>query len=217
MKKLCAVFCVFLVALMLSACQAFHGETSINYPQDEPMTTTVFLQLKSLPFGSTADTEIIKWLGKVRTDAETADPDSPHILTAELEAVSESDATYTIALTLTHIPDSTWEKTVRPFKIYVRQTIYNPIALLPHSDIFAYYVGFTSERRHSTTSANQMTTDEEGNYVYLWSSRETIEFNDVYANRTLYIGLVIVGALTVGLVVFFISRYCDCKKRQKQL
>ena len=217
MKKLGAVFCVFLVAVMLSACQAFHSETAKTYAQDEPMTTTVFLQLKNLPSGSTVDTELTNWLGAVRTAAETADPDSTHILTAELQNVSQSDATYTIKLTLTHVPDNTWQKTVRPFKIYVHQTMYNPLVLLPDSDVFTYYIGYTSERRHSSTNANQMATDKDGNYVYLWSSKTTAEFNDVYANRPLYIILVVVGATVIGVIVFLVSRYYDCKKRQKQL
>jgi len=217
MKKLGALLCVLLVTVMLSACQTFYDNTTKNSIQDEPMETTVFLQLKNLPIGSTVDAELISWLGTVRADAETADPDTTHILTAELRTTTTSDNTYTVDLTLTHVPDSVLEKTVRPFKIYYKHVIYNPIALLPASDVFTYVVGYTTTRRHSSANTDWITTDDDGNYVYLWTTSDSVEFTDVYANRPLYLIIVLGGAAVVGAVVYFVSRYYDCKNRKNHL
>ena len=216
MKKLSALLCMILVAVALSACTAFHGDTVQNYPQEAPYVATVFLQ----PIHTVDAAVVQNWCAEVLTYNAGKSDDEPKVTDVQFEP--DADNTYRVDLTINHIPDSTLTKTAQPFKLIYTQRLYNPLVLLPASSDFNYYVGFTSERRHSSSNADQVTKvqatqDQAGYNVYLWSSDKTIEFVDIYPNRTLYIVLTIAGAALVGVVVFLVSRYCDCKKRKYQL
>lgn len=216
MKKLCALLCVFLVAITMSACQAFHDETTQNHPQDNPLETVVFLRVKNLPEGSNVADELTLWRGEVLVhNAAITDESAPKII--EVTPTTEDNETYTVQLKIQNVPDSTLQKVTQPFKITYTQTVYNPIALLPESDVFLYVVGYTSERRHSEANTDQITTGEDGNYIYFWTNGETIRFVDVYPNRPLYYLIIVAGAIVIGVVVYLVSRYCDCKKRKKLL
>ncbi len=218
MKKLGVLLCVILVAISMSACQTFNDDATENYPQNNPLNTTIFLQIKAIPLGSTADLELTKWLGAVRSEHEAiTDETATKITQIEPRSTMENENTYAIDLTIQNAPASTLDKHVRPFKMIYTQTVFNPIALLPDSDVFLYIVGYSSERRHSDSNAVQLITDDNGEYVYLWTNGETIEFVDIYPNRPLYYLLTIAGAIVIGVLVFIVSRYNDCKKRKKLL
>ena len=217
MKKLCVLLCVFLVAITMSACQAFHDETTQNHAQDNPLETVVFLRVKNLPEGSDIASALQDWEAAVRikNDAITDENATKILGTAIRGAVEEG--TYTFDVTIQNVPDSTLQKVTQPFRITYTQTVYNPIALLPESDVFLYIIGYTSERRHSEANTDQITTGEDGNYIYFWTNGETIRFVDVYPNRPLYYLIIVAGAIAIGVVVYLVSRYCDCKKRKKLL
>lgn len=216
MKKLCVLLCVFLVAITMSACQAFHDETTQNHPQDNPLETVVFLRVKNLPEGSNVADELTLWRGEVLVHNNAiTDENAPKII--EVTPTTEDNETYTVQLKIQNVPDSTLQKVTQPFKITYTQTVYNPIALLPESDVFLYIIGYTSERRHSEANTDQITTGEDGNYIYFWTNGETIRFVDVYPNRPLYYLIIVAGAIVIGVVVYWVSRYCDCKKRKKLL
>lgn len=219
MKRFSALLCVVVVAVMLSACQALHGDTTKEYPAAEPLTMAVFLQLQDKSYDVVDALQF--WMGDVARLIETTPDDgSPRITAAawreEYTADSNTD-TYTVDLTLTHVPATTVRRVVRPFKITITQTVFNPIGLLPQDTVFTYIVAYTTTNRHSAVNTDWITTDEDGSYVYFWTTDDNIEFVDHYPNRPLYYVLVLVGAAVVGGVVYLVSRYCDCKKPQKQL
>lgn len=221
MKKISAFIFIVLVAISLSACSSFYDDNTQTYPQDEPYTATVFLKVnQEMTFSVDKLTE---WKGEVNTliaqmalDENSADPKITNVKFQNSFSDDNSD-TFTVELTLTNVPDSTLHKTVRPFKIYYQQTIYNPIKLLPESDTFTYVVGYSSTRRHSSANADLISMQDDGSYYYLWTSSDAIEFNDIYPNRPLYYLIVIAGAVVIGSFVYLISRHNDCKKTQKPL
>ena len=214
MKKFTALVFIFLTALMLSACSTFHDDSTQTYPQDEPYTTTVFLKLKD---GVMFKPEMLtNWQGDIeRIITESADDTTNPKITAY--SVSGSASLYTVNLTLANVPASTMQKSVRPFKIYYTQTMYNPITLMPANEHFIYMVGYTFERRHSSANTEFINQDEDGNYTYLWTTSDPIEVKDIYPNRPLYYAILVAGALVVGVVVYLVSRYIDCKKRKMSL
>lgn len=217
MKKLAALLCVLLATITLSACQSFHDDKTTDYPTDEPLTMSIFLQLNDLPLNSTVDAELSAWLGQINRQIETtANHDGVKIRAVEAPTAAGEDI-YTVQLTLSQVPATTLERSIRPFKITYTQHVYNPIELLPESSVFTYIVGYTTGKRHSAVNTDWIQTDDDGSYIYLWTTDETIEFVDVYPNRPLYYLFVVAGAAVIGLVVYFVSRYIDCKKRQKQL
>lgn len=211
MKKFCALLCLVFVALTLSSCSAFYDDTTKTYPQDDPLEATIFLQVNNIADFSAA--KLQAWQGAVNTlitqMAADTDSDAPKItaFTFRNEIDEALYGTYTVDMTITNVPASTMQRKVRPFKIYYVQTIYNPIALLPESDTFTYVVGYTTERRHSAVNTERVETQDDGNYVYLWTTDDAIEFTDVYPNRPLYYLLVLVGAAVIGTIVYFISRH----------
>ena len=217
MKKLGALLCVILIALSLSACTAFHDDTTQNYAQNNPLETTVFLQVKNV-FADPA-TELTNWLKDVRTENNAiTDPTATKIVTIEQRDESAIKDTYTIDLTIQNAPVTTLHKQVRPFKITYTQTIFNPITLLPDSNVFQYIVAYSTQRRHSATNTeHEVTIDEDGNYIYFWTTDADIKFIDDYPNRPLYYVIILGGATIIGIAIYFISRYYDCKKRQKPL
>ena len=223
MKKLSAFLCVVLLAVTLSACQAFHDDTTQDYPQDEPFAAAVFLQVKDPTWFSIdlltawkADMERL-----ITAMANSTDPDAPKITALSFRETIDADAAllemYTVDLTISRVPPTTLSRAVRPFKIYYTQTVYNPIALLPDSNTFTYIIGYTSSRRHSTANTDWVNTTDDGEYVYFWTTGDTIEFHDVYPNRPLYYLLVFLGAGLIAVVVYLICRYNYCKKIQKPL
>lgn len=227
MKKFCAFLFVVLVAISFSACSAFYSDQTQTTPQDTPYTATIFLKVNNeltLTINQTElATKLSEWQGEINTlitqmalDENSTDPKITAVHFQD-SISSDDSTTYTVELTLDNVPDNTLQKTVRPFKIYYHQTIYNPIALLPTSDTFTYIVGYSSQRRHSASNANYLSTDENGSYFYLWTTGEQLEFDDVYPNRPLYYLLVIAGAVIIGGLVYLISRHNDCKKTQKPL
>ena len=220
MKKFSAFLLVVLLAVSLSACQAFHDDRTQEYPQDEPLRVAVFLQVKDI-FHFDPAKDLAAWEGtmnaQITTTNNATDTDAPRIVEFKFRDTTTTNDTYAVDLTITNVPATVVKKTVRPFKIAYSQTVYNPIALLPPSDTFTYVVGYSAERRHSSSNAEQVGTDDEGNYVYLWTTGDTIEFTDVYPNRPLYYLLVIVGALVIGAAVYLFYRHNDCKKTQKPL
>lgn len=215
MKKIGAVLCLFFVAVALSACNAFHANTTKNYPQENPQETTVFLRINTdaIPTGSTVADELTKWKANVLMQQSTEATATKII---DIKYDTETPSVYRADLTIQNVPDSVLTKTVRPFKITYHQSIYNPIALLPETDIFQYNVLYSSERRHSESSATESDYID-GEYAYYWTDATTVEFTDAYPNRPLYIVLVFAGALVIGVAVYLISRYYDCKKRKHQL
>ena len=217
MKKLSALLCIIWAAVMLTACSAFHDDTTKDYPQDNPLTTTVFLQIKQLPINSTIDAELTQWRSQVLTqNAALTDETATQITDIQFRENTETESTYTVDLTINNVPASTMQKTVRPFKITYTQTIFNPISLFPDSETFTYIVAYSAERRHSTTNADDATTMN-NNYVYFWTTNNTIEFVDVYPNRPLYYLIILGGAFVVGGFILIVSRDYDCKKRKNQL
>ena len=217
MKKLGVFLCVILVAISMSACRAFHDDTTENYPQDNPLETTIFLQIKNLPTGSNVATELATWQSAVNVHNASKTDDETKIVDIKLRDNTEDAETYPVDLKINHVPASTLRKQVYPFKIIYTQTIYNPIALLPNSDVFTYLVGYETERRHSDSNTDQLVTNDDGTYVYLWTSAESIQFIDVYPNRPLYYLIIVTAAFALGTFVWIISRYNDCKKRKKML
>ena len=216
MKKFSAVVCVILVAISLSACRTFYDTTTENYPQENPLETTIFLQFKNL--GADPVAELSNWLNIVRTENEAiTDETAVKIISIEPRDDGTLTDTYTFDLKLQNVPDSTLRKQVRPFKITYTQTIFNPITLLPDSDVFTYIVAYNATKRHSAANAKQIMIDEDGNYVYLWTTNTEIQFVDVYPNRPLYYLFIVIGAAILGTVVYLVSRYYDCKKRKNQL
>lgn len=222
MKKFSALLCVILVAISLSACRTFHDDTTTDYPQDNPLKMVVYLSIKNLPTLSTIDAELANWRSEVLTlNAGITDDAAPKI-TAIAFGENTAEGTYVAQLTVANVPNSTLRKQTQPFKIIYTQTIYNPIALLPESNVFAYMVGSSAKLRHSDSNADQVsfveaTQEESSYYVYLWVSNKNLEFTDVYPNRPLYYLLVVLGGVALGAVVYFIARYSYCKKRQNQL
>lgn len=216
MKKLSAFLCVILVAVAMSACSAFHDNTTKTYPQANPSQSTIFLQVKGLPINSTIDTELATWKAAVLTyNAAITEEGATKVI--DVQYAVEANGVYKAELTIQNVPASTATKIVRPFKITYRQTIYNPLALLPASDVFTYNVLFSSARRHSYASTEEITTDENGEYVYFWTDATPIELVDFYPNRPLYCLFIFLGAALVGVAVYLVSRYYDCKKRKNQL
>ena len=114
---------------------------------------------------------------------------------------------YSVTLTLVNMPASTYEKTTRPFKITTFQTIYNPIALLPASTVFTYVVGYSATRRCSQVNTHWIEQQPNGDYAYYWTTGDRLEFTNVYPNRPLYYLLVLVGAITIGVIVYYVSKY----------
>lgn len=217
MKKLSALVLVCLTAVVLSACSTFHGSTTETYPQDEPYTTTVFLQVNQDEM-ITPDL-LVQWKADVeRLITANADATEPKITAVDCDTnIAAGVSTFAVELTLANMPAATLKKVVRPFKIYYTQTLYNPIALLPVSDKFTYIVGFTFERRHSDANTDLISQEENGEYTYLWTTGDPIVIKDVYPNRPLYYLLIVVGAVIVGVAVYLISRYIDCKKQKSSL
>ncbi len=213
MKKISAFLCIILVAVAMSACSTFYDDTTKNYPQSNPMQTTIFLQIKAIPVGSTLDIELTNWKAAVLTQQPTQETATKII---DINYATETSTVYRAELTLQNVPDSTAEKTVRPFQIFYTQKIYNPLALLPDSDVFQYNILFGAEHRHSSASTQDITYDN-GEYVYYWTDATPIEFTDVYPNRPLYIIIIIASAVVIGVITYLISRYYDCKKRKHQL
>lgn len=212
MKKFSVILCLILVAVALSACSAFHNDTTKNYPQTNPQASTIFLRVKT---DTTIDARTIQdWQAAVY-DYQKNDETATKI-TKIKDIVPEADHVYRVNLTLANVPDSTATKVVRPFKITYQQTIYNPLALLPDNEVFAYYILYSSERRHSSASTTAV-EQEDGQYIYVWNDGTTITFTDIYPNRPLYLLIIIAGATVVGVLVFITSRYYDCKKRKYQL
>ncbi len=217
MKKLSALLCIIWAAVMLTACSAFHDDTTKDYPQDNPLTTTIFLQIKQLPINSTVDAELTQWSGQVlNPNAAPTDETATKITDLKFRENTETESTYTVDLTINNVPASTMQKTVRPFKITYTQTMFNPISLLPDSETFTYIVAYTTERRHSAANTDNMTTVN-NEYVYFWTTDNTIEFVDVYPNRPLYYLIILGGAFVVGGFILMVSRDYDCKKRKNQL
>ena len=199
---------------MMSACSAFYNDTTQTYPQDNPYTATIFLQIQNLPIGSDAATELAKWKSATLTLNATFGENQPHI--TDITYTSATADVYQADLTISNVPDSTLTKTVRPFQIIYTQTIYNPLALLPNSTVFEYNILFSSERRHSSATTLE-TNFADNEYVYYWTDATPIQFTDVYPNRPLYCVLIILGAAVIGVIVFLVSRYIDCKKHKNQL
>jgi len=217
MKKLSALCLICLTACLLSACSTFYDDSTQTFSQDEHYTATVFLKLKD---GITFTPElIINWKADVeRMITENADANTTKITAVNCDTIATTNLNaYSVELTLTNVPDSTIHKVVRPFKIYYTQKIYNPIALLPPNENFIYIVGYTFERRHSDANTELISQDETGNYTYLWTTADLIEIKDVYPNRPLYYVIIIASAVILGVIVYAISRYNDCKKRKMSL
>ena len=215
MKKIAALLCVILVAFSMSACRTFNDDKTQNYPQDNPLENTLFLQIKQIPTESTVGDELTKWRSKILT--AIADESATKIVDVKFRTESEISGTYTVDLIINNVPDSTVQKTIRPFKITYTQKIYNPIAILPNSDVFTYVVAYESTKKHSASNADEITKTNENGYVYFWSTGTVIEFIDIYPNRPLYYLIIVVGATIIGVLVYLISRYSDCKKHKKQL
>lgn len=211
MKKFGVLLLVVLVAMSLSACSAFYDETTKDYPADEPLEMAVFLQVKDIANFSAA--KLADWNAALQSaitqTAHDNDPAAVKITAAKLREINDEALhdTYTVDLTLTNVPATTVQRTVRPFKIYIKQTTFNPISLLPASDTFTYVVGYTSERRHSAVNTEWVETQDDGTYAYLWTTGDAIEFTNVYPNRPLYYVLVFVGAVALGVVVYCVARY----------
>ena len=106
MKKLSTLLCVFLVAISLSACQTFYNDVTKNYPQDNPLSATIFLQIKSFPTNSTIDAELTNWLTTIRAmNAAITDTNATKILTVEPRDTTNDNNAYTIDLTIQNPPD----------------------------------------------------------------------------------------------------------------
>lgn len=216
MKKLSMILCVLLVAVGLSACSTFHSDTTQNYPQTNPYATTIFLRVIAIPDGSTIDAELTRWTGAVLINQPT-DEDATKIVSKPV-ITPAANGVYRVDLTLQNVPDTVLTKTTRPFKIIYHRTVYNPIALLPADDpVFEYYILFGSKRRHSSASTTTPPQYQDNEYTYFWTDATPIEFTDIYPNRPLYFILIGAGALIIGVIVYLISRYYDCKKRKYQL
>lgn len=221
MKKFGVLLLVVLVAMSLSACSAFYDDTAKEYPADEPLNMAVFLQVKTVLADTTE--AINQWKGemeRLKTEmANDTDPTAVKIIDFKFRDENDSapEGTYTVDLTLTNVPATTVQKITRPFKIYVKQTTFNPIALLPESDAFTYVVGYTTERRQSAVNTDWVETQDDGTYVYLWTTGDTIEFTNVYPNRPLYFVLVFVGAIALGAIVYCVARYKAKHKPLPQL
>ena len=216
MKKVCLLLCVFLVTITLSACQAFHDDTTQNHAQDNPLETVVFLQVKNSTTGLNIADELTNWKSRVLIEnAAITNENAPKII--DVNPTAEDNGTYTVQLKIQNVPDTTTKKETRPFKITYTQTVFNPIALLPESNTFLYIVGYTSQRRHSQTNTEQIVTSDNGEYIYFWTDSQPIIFVDVYPNRPLYYLIIVVGAAVIGGFVYLVSRYYDCKKQKKQL
>ena len=218
MKKFAALFCLVLVSITLSACSVFNDDSIQNYAQDDPLQTTIFLRVNNLPLNSTVDSELTQWLGMVRTSAaENTDENAVKIISVESRATTNTNDALTIDLTLGNVPDNVLHKHTRPFKITYTQTIFNPISVLPESDVFSYVVSYSAKRRHSSANTDWIETSDDGTYVYLYTTADAIQFTNVYPNRPLYYLFVCLGVGVVGVLVYLISRYYDCKKRKKLL
>lgn len=216
MKKLSALLLILLTTVMLSACTAFYDDSTQTYPQEATYQTTVFLQGKN---GILITAErLAEWQAQIQTliVGSSADTVNPKITAVDCtpDATTDFSEPFPVNLTLANVPESTARKVVRPFRITYTETLYNPIALLPTSDNFEYVIGYTFERRHSETNADAVTMDEDGNYIYFWTSSDPLQIINVYPNRPLYYLLVVVGAVLIGALIYFINRYSDCKKRK---
>ena len=211
MKKFGALLLVVLVALSLSACSTFYDDTTKDYPADEPLEMAVFLQVKTALADATE--ELNQWKGKMerlKTEmANNTDPTAVKITDFKFRDENDSapEGTYTVDLTLTNVPATTVQRIVRPFKIYIKQTTFNPMALLPESDAFTYVSGYTRERRHSAFNTEWVETQDDGTYAYLWTTGDAIEFTNVYPNRPLYYVFVLAGAIALGVIVYCVAKY----------
>ena len=213
MKKFSALVLVVLVAVMLSACTAFYDDELQTTAMSEPYQAVVFLQSKhGVNFQPSLLTEWEAEINRLITEMALEDSVAPKITAVKISDVASED-TYTVELTLTNVPPLNIQKKVRPFQIYYTQTIYNPIELLPNSEHFNYIVGYTTERRHSFVNTEWIISRTRD----LLMKFQLIQFMDVYPNRPLYYFIIIAGSIVVGLIVYFVSRYSYCKKRQKQL
>lgn len=217
MKKFGAIVLIVLVSVLLTACSTFHDDSLETTPLDEPYQATVFL--KSENPTATLSTLLTEWeaeINRMITEMAMDNGDTPKITAVKVNNIAENNIC-TVQLTLSNVPPLNIKKSVRPFKIYYTQTIYNPIELLPNSDHFDYIVGLATTRRHSAVNTDWVNAQEDGSYLYLWNTRHPIEFQDVYPNRLLYYVLVVAGAMVIGVIVYLVSRYSDCKKREKTL
>ena len=217
MKKLSALVLICCTAVILSACSVFHNDTTQTYPQDEPYTATVFLKLND---GVIFAPELLtNWKADIeRIITENADSTTTKITAVNCDTTLVANLNaYPVELTLSNVPAATTRKVVRPFKIYYTQTIYNPITLLPANENFTYVIGYNFERRQSKANTDIISQDEDGSYTYLWTTGTMIEVENVYPNRPLYYVLIMAGAIVVGVVVYCIWRYIDCKKRNMSL
>ncbi len=212
MKKFGALLLVVLVAMSLSACSTFYDDTAKDYPADEPLTMAVFLQVNNIvtfSAGKLQEWEHLLMEPLLAQMAADTDPTTTKITAFKIREANDQDLhdTYTVDLTLTNVPATTVQKSVRPFKIYIKQTTFNPIALLPESNTFTYVVGYNTERRQSAVNTEWMETQDDGTYVYLWTTGDAIEFTNVYPNRPLYYVLVFVGAIAVGVLVYLVAKH----------
>ena len=220
MKKFAAVLCVCLMAGLLSGCQAFYGTKTTTANAEDPYQTTVYLQVNSMFNFSLG--RVQAWLGEIeRQITENQASQETKITAVKLRNVTNGKIdltdTYTVELTLSNVPGTVTERTNRPFKIHIRQTLYNPIEILPETDVFTYVVGYTTTRAPHAVNTQRALEQSDGTHVYLWDTQDPIVFEYVYPNRPLYYLLVLGGAVVVGVVVYLICRYNDCKKRKNSL
>lgn len=212
MKKFSAVLVIMLLVVTLSACSTFNDYQTYYLAEESPQTANIVVQ-----FNLGADAEKFAELKAainqiIATTAE--DEPLPHITAAEWDS---DESTPALTLTLANVPDQVITIDTKPFRIVRTQTVFNPISLLPESEDFTYYVGFTATRRHSQVSTEHLEMQADGSYLYVWDNGNDIVFTDNYPNPPLYYILAALATMVMGVAVYFVSRYFYCKKQNKPL
>lgn len=223
MKKFAAGLLLLVVGVVCTACSTFNDYQTVEIANTDP-TAVIFVQLNA---GVVFDVNLLmddpnSLLAKIKTQSEqikAADPDAPYVTNAEFRELPTADATdpYALVLTIANYPVQVATLDTKPWTITRTYTIFNPISLLPADDNFTYYTGLTSERRHSSTNTTLIAQEDDGTYVYLWSSTDAMTVTDVYPNRPLYYIIALGVAAGVGVIIFVIARYLSCKKRRQPL
>lgn len=216
MKKVGAVLCVLVVAILCSACRTFNNDETVELPVDDP-TAVVFVQLNA---GVVFDPSLLPDLkAAILTQSEqikATNPDAPYVTDAQFSDTT-TDEPFALTLTITNSPAQVVTLATRPWTITRTYTIFNPLSLLPADARFTYYTGLTTDRRHSSANTNNITPQTDGNYAYLWTGTDALVLTDVFPNRTLYYLCALGAAAAVGVVVFLVARYISCKKSRQPL
>ena len=187
-------------------------------------TAVIFVQLNP---GVIFDSKLLmgdpeSLVSRIITNSEqikAQDPDAPYVTAAEFREVPTADADdpYALVLTVANYPAQVATLDTKPWTITRTYTIFNPISLLPADDRFTYYTGLVSERRHSSANTTDVSAQDDGTYVYLWSGTDALVVTDVYPNRPLYYLIALGVAAVVGVLIFVSARCFSCKKRRQPL